>query len=480
MDATEAWPPPDPVGEALHFLRMDGAFYCRSELRAPWGMTLHPMPGYLWFHVVTTGGTLLEVDQEHARWLHPGDVALGSRGNGHVLRSEPGVSALGILELELEHPSDRYEILRHGGGAPTTPPRPPGPRAPPWPSCPAGSATSPRPRSRAPSNASSASPPAPPDAAANRGWTREETLMPRVRSDAIACTTDQHLLGEGARWDARRGELLRVDILDGRVYRDQVADDGALLPVGTYQVPGTVGAVAPVQDDPGWLLAAGRGFAYLSVDGSLRRLAEVTPAGTRMNDAACDPQGRFWAGTKADHAGGAALYRLDGNGQTELMLDGLTISNGLGWSPDGGTMYLADTIPGVIHAFAFDAERGMISDGRVLIEVAEEVGAPDGLTVDADGDLWVAIWGGGRVHRYSPDGVLREALLVPAAQSTSCAFAGPGLHWLYVTTATEDWSDEQRRAEPTAGLTYRFDTDVAGRPAAPFHPDPTWWATVIS
>lgn len=304
--------------------------------------------------------------------------------------------------------------------------------------------------------------------------------MPRVTGGAIACTTDQHLLGEGARWDARRGELLRVDILDGRVYRDQVADDGALLPVGTYQVPGTVGAIAPVQDDPGWLLAAGRGFAYLAVDGSLRRLAEVTREGTRMNDAACDPQGRFWAGTKADHAGGAALYRLDGDGRTELMLDGLTISNGLGWSPDGGTMYLADTIPGVVHAFAFDAERGAISDGRVLIEVAEEVGAPDGLTVDADGDLWVAIWGGGRVHRYSPDGALREAMLVPAAQSTSCAFAGPGLRWLYVTTATEDWSDEQRRAEPAAGLTYRFHTDVSGRPANPFRPDPTWWATVIA
>jgi AraC-like DNA-binding protein len=121
MDATEAWPPPDPVGEALHFLRMDGAFYCRSELTAPWGMTLDPMPGYLWFHVVTTGGALLEVDEGHARWLHPGDVALVPHARGHVLRSQPGVPAPGILELELEHPSDRYEILRHGGGGtPTT------------------------------------------------------------------------------------------------------------------------------------------------------------------------------------------------------------------------------------------------------------------------------------------------------------------------------------------------------------------------
>jgi sugar lactone lactonase YvrE len=302
-------------------------------------------------------------------------------------------------------------------------------------------------------------------------------------SEAVACTTDQHLLGEGARWDARRDELLRVDIMAGRVYRDRVADDGALIPVRTYQVPGTVGAIAPVQDDEGWLLAAGRGFVHLSPDGRVHPVADdVAPAATRMNDAACDPQGRFWAGTLADdhHAGGGALYRLDRNGQTELMLDGLTISNGLGWSLDGATMYLADTGPGVVHAFTFDAGRGTISDGRVLINVPEEVGGPDGLTVDADGDLWVAIFGGGRVHRYSPDGALRQALSVPAMESTSCAFAGPGLHRLYVTTATEDWSDEQRRAEPTAGLTYRFDTDTTGRPATPFRPDPAWWATVIS
>jgi sugar lactone lactonase YvrE len=304
-----------------------------------------------------------------------------------------------------------------------------------------------------------------------------------VTSDAVACTTEQTLLGEGARWDARRDELLVVDILAGGVYRGRVADDGGLSLVRAYQVPGTVGAIAPVQDDQGWLLAAGRGFVHLSVDGSLRPLADdVAPAGTRMNDAACDPQGRFWAGTLADdhHAGGGALYRLDRNGQTELMLDGLTISNGLGWSPDGATMYLVDTGPRVVHAFTFDAERGTISDGRVLITVAEELGGPDGMTVDADGDLWVAIYGGGRVHRYSPEGALRQVLVVPAKQSTSCAFAGPGLRWLYVTTATEAWSDEQRRAEPTAGLVYRFDTDATGRPAAPFRPDPTWWAHVTS
>jgi sugar lactone lactonase YvrE len=302
-----------------------------------------------------------------------------------------------------------------------------------------------------------------------------------VTRGPFACTISQAVLGEGLRWDARRSELLAVDILAGRVYRGRVAGDGSLSLVRPYQVPGTVGAVAPVEGDEGWLLAAGRGFVHLSLDGALRPIVEVSPIGTRMNDGASDPQGRFWAGTLADdfRPGGGALYRLDPHGGVELMLSDLTISNGLGWSPDGATMYLADSGPRVVHAFRFRAEDGTISDGRQLIAIAEGAGAPDGLTVDADGDIWVAIYGAGRVHRYSPDGVLQEELPVPAEQCTSCAFAGPELGRLYVTTATEGWSDEQRRSEPTAGLVYRFDTDATGRPAAPFRPDPTWWKELI-
>jgi AraC-like DNA-binding protein len=120
MEPLDPWPPSDPLGEALHFLRMNGAFYCRSELTAPWGMTLPPMPAYLWFHVVTFGRVLLETDESGGTWLEPGELALVPHGNGHVLRSEPGVPAPDVVELELEHPSERYEILRHGGGgAPT-------------------------------------------------------------------------------------------------------------------------------------------------------------------------------------------------------------------------------------------------------------------------------------------------------------------------------------------------------------------------
>ena len=295
---------------------------------------------------------------------------------------------------------------------------------------------------------------------------------------AIACTAHQHVLGEGARWDARRAELLHVDILAGRVYRDALDDDGGLIHIREYAVPGTVGAIAPIHDDEGWLLAAGRGFVHLSPDGSLRPIAsDVSPAGTRMNDAACDPQGRLWAGTLADdhHRGGGALYRLDTTGQIDLVLDDLTISNGLGWSPDGATMYFVDSGPRAIYAFAFEGDTGTINDRRTLVTVDAEIGAPDGLTVDADGDLWVAVFGGGRVQRYSPDGSLRDELMVPATETTSCTFAGAQLNRLYVTTATENWTDELRRSQPSAGLVYRFETDTVGTPTAPFRPDRLWW-----
>jgi sugar lactone lactonase YvrE len=308
----------------------------------------------------------------------------------------------------------------------------------------------------------------------------EHITEPVVHGGAVACTTGQTVLGEGARWDDRREELLCVDIVSGHVYRERVDEDGGLVRVATHELGVTVGAIAPVEGHDGWLLAAGRGFAYLRPDGSLRPIEDVAPPGTRMNDGACDPQGRFWAGTLADdhRAGGGALYRLDTDGQTDLVVGGMTIPNGIAWSPDGSTMYLVDSGPRVIHAYAFDGDRGTISAERALVTVPEEVGAPDGMTVDADGDLWVAVYGGGRVNRYSPEGVLRQTFMIPAEQTTSCAFGGHALTRLYVTTATENWSDEQRRAEPGAGLVYRVETDARGRPARPFRPDPGWWHDV--
>lgn len=287
-----------------------------------------------------------------------------------------------------------------------------------------------------------------------------------------AATAEQTVLGEGSRWDDRRGEVLRVDILAGRVFRDRVGPDGALTPVRAYDVPGTVGAIAPIAGDPGCLLAAGRGFAYLDADGSLRVVAEATPAGHRMNDAACDAAGRMWAGSLAeDHrAGAGALHRLGRDGRVNTVLDGLTIPNGIGWSPDGRTMYLVDSAPRIVHAIAFDPDSGELGGARALVSWPEETGAPDGLTVDSGGDLWIAVYGGGRVERRGPEGRLRTTYAIPAAQVTSCAFAGTGLDRLYVTTATEGWSDERRHSEPGAGLVYVLDPGTTGRPAAPFRP----------
>ena len=297
---------------------------------------------------------------------------------------------------------------------------------------------------------------------------------------ALPCTVHQTELGEGARWDARRSELLRVDIVAGVVFRDRVTADGGLEPLAVHEVAPTVGAVAPIEGDDGWVLASGRGFVHLRPDGTSRTIAEVAPPRTRMNDAACDPQGRFWAGTVGEHQepGASTLYRLDPDGHVEAILEGLHISNGIGWSPDGETLYLADSGAKKVHAFRFDPARGTISEGRALTLLPEEAGAPDGLTVDAAGHIWVAVYGGGCVHRYAPDGTLLEIHEVPAEQSTSCAFGGPGLDWLYVTTATERWTDDDRRAEPGAGVVYRLRVGTVGVPAAPFRPDPAWWSTV--
>jgi sugar lactone lactonase YvrE len=163
------------------------------------------------------------------------------------------------------------------------------------------------------------------------------------------------------------------------------------------------------------------------------------------------------------------------------MLDGLTIPNGAGWSPDGRTMYFIDSGAKSVYAFDFDPVSGRLANQRVVVRIPDDLGGPDGMTVDAGGDLWIAVYGAAQVRRHAPDGTLREVFAVPAAQSTCCAFAGAGLDRLYVTTATEFWTDEQRAAEPAAGLVYRIDAvqGVTGRPASPFVPDRDWWSDLV-
>jgi sugar lactone lactonase YvrE len=190
-----------------------------------------------------------------------------------------------------------------------------------------------------------------------------------------------------------------------------------------------------------------------------------------MNDGACDPQGRFWAGTMAydESPGMGALYRLELDGSCTRILTGLTISNGIGWSPDGATMYLADSGTGLVEAFDFHGGSGAISGRRTLVRVEQPGVVPDGLTVDEDGGIWVALWGGGAIERYAPDGSVLTTVRLPVDRPTSCAFAGPDRATLFVTTARAGLDEAALAGQPDAGHLFRIHgLGVRGMPCMPY------------
>jgi sugar lactone lactonase YvrE len=304
---------------------------------------------------------------------------------------------------------------------------------------------------------------------------RHDASVDRLTAVPAALSPADH--GEGPTWDAERGELVWVDISAGLVRRATVAADGTLTESGPALRGGdTVGAAVPAAAG-GWLLAAGGGFTHLAADGTARVLLDLageggteSSGGTRMNDAKCDPAGRFFAGTMAfdQRPGAGTLYRLDLDGTVTTVLDGLTVSNGLGWSPDGRTVHLADSGPGLVHAFDYDPEAGTFANGRVLLDLSGDDGVADGLTVDDEGCLWTAMWGAGQVRRWSPDGELLAVVEVPVAQTSSCAFAGPGRDLLVVSTSAEGMDDAARAAQPDAGRLFTVPAGVTGPPASPY------------
>jgi sugar lactone lactonase YvrE len=270
-------------------------------------------------------------------------------------------------------------------------------------------------------------------------------------------------LGEGPVWDAELGRLLFVDIFRERVH----LLDPATGSFDTYEVGQAVGALAPRRAG-GLVLAVRAGFATLDLaSGEVRTVATISaPPTTRMNDGECDPQGRFWAGTLRDDGthGTSTLYRLDPGGEVTSMLEGVSVSNGLAWSADGATVYYVDSPTQRIDAFAFDGATGTLAERRSVAEIPAEIGMPDGMTIDADGDLWVAVWGGSQVRRYRPDGRLEGIIAVPASQVTSCAFGGPELADLYITTASRGLE----RPEPLAGALFRCRAGAHGVPVSRF------------
>jgi len=257
-------------------------------------------------------------------------------------------------------------------------------------------------------------------------------------------------------WDERSGCLYLVDVTRGDVHRFDPRTGEATT---AAHVEGTVGAVAFTADGR-LLLAAG---TELVLDGSV--LAHVEDAdGVRFNDGAVDAAGRFWIGTMAldGSPGGGTLYRSDAGGMTP-MLAPVSISNGIDWSLDGTQMYYVDSTAQRIDVFAFDAATGSISERRTFAEIDPVDGTPDGLTIDAEGHVWLALWEGWALRRYRPDGTLERIVDLPVSRVTSCAFGGEDLHDLYVTSANIGLSDAELRAQPHAGGLFVFRPGVAGR-----------------
>jgi sugar lactone lactonase YvrE len=257
-----------------------------------------------------------------------------------------------------------------------------------------------------------------------------------------------------------------VDILGKSVHRtnpDDLRDD--VFPVGRF-----VGSVA-LREVGGLVLALSDGFA--TFDPVTRRVeliaaVESDDPTTRMNDGKVDPGGRFWAGTMGvDHrAGAGTLYRLDPDGRVTPMLRPVTISNGLDWSLDGRTMYYIDTRTRRVDQFDFDIDTGAITNRRPFIQIPDGAGSPDGMTLDADGYLWVALWNGWCIQRYAPDGRPDMRIDVPAAETSSCTFGGPDLDQLFITTAQEGFPPRGKPDQPHAGSLFVCRPGPRGR--APF------------
>lgn len=274
----------------------------------------------------------------------------------------------------------------------------------------------------------------------------------------------QNRLGEGAVWNDEEQALYWVDIESNTFHRwdyqtneQKTFDTGLMVGCIRFRAKG------------GLIMATQNGFAFW--DFQANRLMPgpdpVKNPAMRFNDGNVDSEGRFWAGSmyfdnEVDKREGS-LYRLDPDGSVHIMATHQAIPNGLGWSPDLKTLYHADTPRKVIYAYDYDAATGHIENRRKFIYTPDDEGMPDGLTVDSEGFIWSCRWEGWKVTRYDPDGKVDREVHVNAAHVTSCAFGGPDLDELFITTAWVGLTDDQRRQQPQAGDIFRLKAGVKGQ-----------------
>jgi sugar lactone lactonase YvrE len=279
-----------------------------------------------------------------------------------------------------------------------------------------------------------------------------------MRADQVTAPVAWH--GEGPYWDRVGQRLLVVDALAG-----VVVDLASFESPRRIEVGSPVAAVVRARTRGGFVVATEHGFSLFDEEFALeRRLPDVlSDPAVRFNEGGCDPRGRFYCGSMAyaETPGAGRVYRLDADGSTSIVVDGVTISNGLQWSLDGTRAYYVDTPTRRIDVFDVDREDGSLHDRRPFVEIGVDVdGAPDGMTIDAEGGLWVALWGGGAVRRYDQDGVLGEIVDAPGVTHTSAAaFGGADLDTLYITSSRQHLPPD---AEPQAGAVFAVKPGVRG------------------
>ncbi|MFC9838452.1 SMP-30/gluconolactonase/LRE family protein [Rhodococcus sp. NPDC127530] len=273
-------------------------------------------------------------------------------------------------------------------------------------------------------------------------------------------------LGEGPHWDDKTGTLLRVDALGGRIHRLE-PDSGRNEEL--LSVSGEVGFVVPTTD--GRIVATVvNELVELGADGP-KKLAAVDEGNSdlRINDGKCDSRGRVVFGTiSAARAPVGALHRFDSSGRHEVLATGISVSNGMGWDESLDRFYYIDSWTQCIDVFDYDVSNGDVGGRRPFVEIPQEEGLPDGMAIDSEGGVWVALFGAGEVRRYAPDGSISERVSLPATYVTSIAFGGADLKTAYVTSGYYEYDAAQREEEPLAGAILTFSAGVAGVRGATF------------